>query len=150
MKKKIFNLTLALIIMISAVCMLTGCGKKTENIIVYVNEGLSESQIKNIEEKINEIDDVNSISYTSKADALKDAKEKFKKEGVEDIDNLLAQYTERNHPFPANFTIEVNKSKNYDEIIKKIEGIEGVNKVQLPSSGKDLVNAEMNYIKNKK
>ena len=150
MKNRILNLTLVLVIMVSTIFMLTGCGNKTENIIVYINDGLSDSKITEIEKELKEMDDVNSISYTSKAEALREAKENFKKEGVEDIDNLLSEYTEKYHPFPASFTIEVKKSKNYDEIIKKIESIDGVKEVQLLPSAKDLINAEMNYIKNQR
>ena len=62
----------------------------------------------------------------------------------------MAGYTKNINPFPAYFTIEVKKDKSYDTLIKEIEGIDGVKTVKVEANAKDLVNAEMNYIKNNK
>lgn len=133
-----------LIMMVSTICMLTGCGK-TENIIVYINDGLSDSEITTIEDKLKEIDNVNSVQYTSKENAYEEAKEKLGQDALE-----MAGYTKSIHPFSAYFMLEVKKDNNYDALIKEIESIDGVKTVKVGANAKDLINAEMNYIKSQK
>ena len=148
MKNKIISVVLLVSTLLSVLLILTGCGKsKYENIIVYIQDGMSENQIEELEKKIKSIDNVQSVQYTSKEDAFKDAKEKF---GAEVANSLDKSYTERYHPFPAHFTFEVKKGKNTDTLIKEIESIEGVESVKVKKdvTVKDLINAEMNYIKN--
>lgn len=126
--------------------IITGCETKTENVIVYINDGLNESQIKNIEENLKSIDEVNSsIQYTTKAEVYEEAKEKLGQDIME-----MSGYTKDTHPFPTYFTIEVKKNKKYDDIIKKIENIDGVKTVEKEKNVKDVLNAEINYIKNRK
>lgn len=126
--------------------IITGCETKTENVIVYINDGLNESQIKNIEENLKSIDEVNSsIQYTTKAEVYEEAKEKLGQDIME-----MSGYTKYTHPFPTYFTIEVKKNKKYDDIIKKIENIDGVKTVEKEKNVKDVLNAEINYIKNRK
>lgn len=79
MKKKILGLMLIIAMLIVIMGILTGCGKnKYENIIVYINDGLSENQITELEESLKSMEGVNSVEYTSKAEALEVAKEKFR------------------------------------------------------------------------
>ncbi len=79
MKKKILGLMLIIAMLIVIMGILTGCGKnKYENIIVYINDGLSESQITELEESLKSMEGVNSVEYTSKAEALEVAKEKIR------------------------------------------------------------------------
>lgn len=146
MKKKIFNLAIIFGVLIIVMFIITGCETKTENVIVYINDGLNESQIKNIEENLKSIDEVNSsIQYTTKAEVYEEAKEKLGQDIME-----MSGYTKYTHPFPTYFTIEVKKNKKYDDIIKKIENIDGVKTVEKEKNVKDVLNAEINYIKNRK
>lgn len=79
MKKKILGLMLIIAMLIVIMGILTGCGKnKYENIIVYINNGLSENQITELEESLKSMEGVNSVEYTSKAEALEVAKEKIR------------------------------------------------------------------------
>ena len=146
MKKKIFNLAIIFGVLIIVMFIITGCETKTENVIVYINDRLNESQIKNIEENLKSIDEVNSsIQYTTKAEVYEEAKEKLGQDIME-----MSGYTKYTHPFPTYFTIEVKKNKKYDDIIKKIENIDGVKTVEKEKNVKDVLNAEINYIKNRK
>lgn len=145
MKRKILNTILVFVMMISTICILTGCGKKTENIIVYVNDGLNDSKITAIEKKLKGFENVNSIQYTSKENAYEEAKAKIGQEALE-----MAGYTKSIHPFPSYFTIEVKKEKDYDALIKELESIDGVKTVKVEANSRDVINAEMNYIKNQK
>ena len=114
MKKRVLNITLVFVMMISTICILTGCGKKTENIIVYINDGLGESKTTSIENKLKGFENVNSVQYTSKEKAYEEAKKKLGQEALE-----MAGYTKNINPFPAYFTIEVKKDKSYDTLIKE-------------------------------
>lgn len=53
MKKKILNLVIILAMLVCVMVVITGCGKKTENVTVYINDGLSNSKITEIERKLN-------------------------------------------------------------------------------------------------
>ena len=145
MKKRFFNITIVFVMMISTICILTGCGTKTENIRVYINDGLNESKITSIENKLKEFENVNSVQYTSKENAYEEAKEKLGQEALD-----ISGYTKNIHPFPAYFTLEVKNSQKYDDLIKEIESIDGVKVVKIEANTKDVINAEMNYIKNNK
>lgn len=91
------------------------------------------------------MDGVNSVNYTTKAEVYEEVKESLGQNALE-----ISGYTKEIHPFPTYFTLEVMKSKNTDTLIKEIESIEGVKMVKKDATVKDLVNAEMNYIKNNK
>lgn len=142
--KKFLDITLIFVILIGMVLLITGCTEKSENIAVYINDGLSESQIKEIEEKLKSLDGVNSIQYTTKAEVYEEVKEKLGQDVLE-----KTGYTKEYHPFPTYFTLEVKKSKNNDIIVEKIEMIDGVKTVKKESTVNDLLNAEKNYIKSK-
>lgn len=145
MKKKVWGLALVLAILMSVIVLFTGCSEKYQNIVVYINDGLSDSKITMIEDKLKEFDNVNSVQYTSKENAYEKAEEKLGHDALK-----MAGYTKSFHPFPASFTLEVKKEKSYEALIKEIENIDGVGTVEVESNTKvkDLVNAEMNYIKN--
>ena len=145
MKKRFLNITIVIVMMISTICILTGCGTKTENIRVYINDGLSESKITSIENKLKEFENVNSVQYISKENAYEEAKEKLGQEALD-----ISGYTKSIHPFPAYFTLEVKNNKNYDNLLKEIESIDGVKTIIVETDTKDVINAEMNYIKNNK
>lgn len=143
--KKILYVTLIFVILIGMVLLITGCTEKNENIAVYINDGLSESKIKEIEEKLKSLDGVNSIQYTTKAEVYEEVKEKLGQDVLE-----IPGYTKEYHPFPTYFTLEVKKRKNNDKIIEEIEMIDGVKMVKKEPTVNDLLNAEKNYIESKK
>lgn len=103
---------------------ITSVIKQLENdvpVIVFIKDGLSTSELEQIEDYIKSIEYVNNVSFTSKADALKNAKEK-----LADNAELLEKYSENNHPFKASYSItltEINKSKDVVDIINASETI---------------------------
>jgi cell division protein FtsX len=100
--------------------------RKSNTIIVYLNEGLSDKDIALIKSKLENTPGVESIQYTSKEKALEDAKEMMKDEA-----ELLNRYTSTNHPFPASFQV-VLKDKSYCDRDKTIiKGIDGVKDIKI-------------------
>lgn len=90
-------------------------------VIVFVKDGLSASELDEIEDYMKSIEYVNNVRFTSKADALKNAKEK-----LADNAELLEKYSENNHPFKASYSItltDINKSKEVVDIINASETI---------------------------
>lgn len=145
MKKRILNSVIIFTMLICTLFVITGCANKTENVTVYINDGLSDSKITEIEKTLKEMDGVNTISYTTKAEVYEEVKESLGQDALE-----ISGYTKEIHPFPTYFSLEVKKNKNIDTLIKEIESIEGVKMVKKDATVKDLINAEMNYIRNNK
>ncbi|MBP3707699.1 MAG: permease-like cell division protein FtsX [Clostridia bacterium] len=111
---------------------ITSVIKQLENdvpVIVFVKDGLSTSELDQIEDYIKSIEYVNNVSFTSKADALKNAKEK-----LADNADLLEKYSENNHPFKASYSItltDINKSKEVIDVINASETIkESIEEIQ--------------------
>lgn len=135
--RKISRFFIVCMIFSTVICF-SGCSKKnneqdikTDRIIVYLKDGLSESELNEIEARIKSIDGVVSYTYISKADALKEAKEKLGKDG-----ELLNQYSENNHPFPASYSIVIKRKSDYSEIINEFKALNGVKDVD---ATKDLI-----------
>ena len=84
-------------------------------ITLYIKDGIKESDLKDIEEYIKTIDVVNNVEFISKADALADAKEKLSNNA-----ELLAQYTETNHPFKAHYKITLTEISKSAEVVQKL------------------------------
>jgi len=90
-------------------------------VTVYINDGLSSTEQKEVEDFIKSIECVNKVEYTSKAEALNQAKEKLAENA-----ELLSNYSENNHPFPASYTItltDINKSQDVVNAINSIDDI---------------------------
>ena len=89
--------------------------EKDVPITLYIKDGLTTSELNEIEDFIKSIDNVNTVTFTSKPEALKNAKEK-----LADSAELLASYTENNHPFKASYAItltDLNKSAEVAQIL---------------------------------
>lgn len=136
--KKIVNAFLIVISILVIMVLITGCEKKDEEsdigyaeVYVYIEDGLTESKIRNIEEDLKNIEGVNYITYTSKTEALEIAKEKLGKENEE----LLSQYTSTNHPFSASFTLRIRKDEKMDDVINDIKRKNGIKEVNVNELG---------------
>ena len=71
--------------------------ESAQGIQVYINNDATEEEIKEIGEKIRELNGVNTVDFISKEDALNQMKEKFKEK-----EYLLEGY-EENNIFPASY-----------------------------------------------
>lgn len=108
-------------------------------VTIFVKDGLSASELDQIEDYMKSIEYVNNVRFTSKADALKNAKEK-----LADNAELLEKYSENNHPFKASYSItltDINKSKEVVDIINTSETIKE-NIVEIQTS--DIVISGLN------
>ncbi|MBR2704860.1 MAG: permease-like cell division protein FtsX [Clostridia bacterium] len=99
--------------------------KIKNNASVFLDYGLTDKEIENIKRELEKIDGVVILKYTSKEEALEDAKVKLGENG-----DLLDTYTSGNHPFPASFKIDIDKKVDFDQCIKKIKNIKNVKDVK--------------------
>ena len=88
-------------------------------ITAYIQDGLSESSILSIENKIKRMPNVASITYISKDEAL----ETFSKDNE---DASLFEMFKEDNPLPASFEIIAIDIKNQGELVKSIEALEGI------------------------
>ena len=86
--------------------------EKDVPVTVFIKDGLSTSELNKMEDYIRSIGYVNDVEYTSKPEALKNAKEK-----LADSADLLEQYTENNHPFKASYAITLKKLENSKDVV---------------------------------
>ena len=105
--------------------------EKDVPITIYIKDGLSTSKLNEIEDYIKSIKNVNSVTFTSKPEALKNAKEKL----AESAD-LLETYTENNHPFKASYAITLTDLSKSVEVTNTLNNAELLksNIVELQSS----------------
>ena len=95
--------------------------EKEVPVTVYINDGLSADEQNEVKDFIISIDGVEDVKTVTKAEALQEAKDKM----AENAD-LLAQYSENNHPFPASYTVilkDINKSQDVINAINSIDDI---------------------------
>lgn len=93
--------------------------EKSVPIILYVNDGINDSDLDDIKEYIKSIDSVNDVEFTSKAEALAKAKEK-----MADSAELLSQYTETNHPFQASYDIKLTNISDSVKVVETLNNAE--------------------------
>lgn len=95
--------------------------EKDFTVVSFVDNTVSEEQAKLIEEKIREIDNVESYRYKSKAEVLEEAK------ASDDVFKaIIAGWSDDENPLQAAFLIKVkdiNQIKKTGDEIKNIEGI---------------------------
>ncbi len=92
-------------------------------ITLFVKDGLKESELTEIEEYIKSIESVNAVSFTTKAEALENAKAQMPESA-----DLFATYTENNHPFKASYAItltDLEKSSTVVDILNNSEILNG-------------------------
>ena len=115
------------ITMIIVLSLCLGCGKelKSIDVVIYVNSNATDSEIKNIENKLKNIDlvDNDSIRFQSK--------DEVKEEMMEQNDtfkNLMKDWD--NNPLQSVYIIKVIDDTKIQEVVKEIESIDKVEVVK--------------------
>lgn len=92
---------------------------------VYLKNEITEPQQKAIEDKINTVQGINTITFESKEEALSNIKEQ-----LNDTTGELTAGFEEDNPFPASFTVNVSKPEIIDNVVSAIEGMEGIEEIK--------------------
>lgn len=97
----------------------------TNEIAIYLEEGVSDSQIAHIRDVLEKNSDLTDVQYSSKEEALEDFRE--------DMDEYaeLLDYLEEN-PMPETFLVRVTDLTKIRHVVNVISSIDGVEKVKAP------------------
>lgn len=115
------------ITMILMLLLCLGCGKelKSIDVVIYVNSSATDSEIKNIENKLKDIDlvDNDSIRFQSKEEVKEEMMEKN-----DTFKNLMKDWD--NNPLQSVYIIKVIDDTKIQEVVKEIESIDKVEVVK--------------------
>jgi len=96
-------------------------------IVLTVDTDLSENETIELGEKIKTFQNVSEVIYTSKRQALEEMKELYSQN--EETQNLLDDYDEFNHPFPAQFTVSYVNNEELQTLLFRLNELEGITDV---------------------
>ena len=116
---------LLVIIIVLNIMVFVNYNNVASNMQIYLEDGISQEELSQIEQKIKDNYSDVEIIYKSKEEELNEFKEKFS-----DNPNLLADYNNSNNPLPASYIVKANLKniKNIEKDIEK-ENFKGVKKV---------------------
>ena len=97
--------------------------ESAQGIQVYINNDATDTETKEIGEKIRDINGVNTVEYVSKEDALNQMKEKFKEK-----EYLLEGY-EQNNIFPASYVVTLTDLNLSSQVQSEISEIDNIKKI---------------------
>lgn len=110
--------------------------KADQTIIAFLEEEADETRVKAIEKTISEIAGVADITHETKEEALKNAREQFFDENTIDF----TEGWEDNNLFTDSFAVNVSDLTMANDIVAKIEAIDGVRKVRFDESVFSYIN----------
>lgn len=130
----LLQISVAVLVMMN-VNIIMGNIEDTNQIIVYVKDGVSESTVSHIGDVLHNNGDLTDIEYISKEEAEKEFIETYLGEYAE-----LMEYLESN-PMPEAYKVRVTDVEKIRPIVAAIGTLEGVEKVRAPYDFADaLVN----------
>ncbi len=124
-------ITITLILVAVSVILSANVNKFTEDIekdvtiVVYIEKNTTEEEKNTLETKINELDNIESVTYVSK--------EQIRKEMSKDSDGLgtiLGEYDESNNPLLDEFLVKVKDTETIGATADKIKEMEKINAVK--------------------
>lgn len=92
---------------------------------IYLADDISDSDKDAIENKINTVEGVSSLSFLSREKALEDVKAQLNDESGE----LTAGLEDRS-PFPASFTVSVEEPSVVDKVVDGIKDMSGIDEIR--------------------
>ena len=109
--------------------------KQSPLVVVFLKDGLSESDIHNLQKQIEGISQVHSTRYVSKQDALNKTRKMLS--GQEEILEGL----EENNPLPSSFDVELKPQflHNVKEVAAELSALPGVEDTQYAEKTSQLV-----------
>ena len=123
--KKYIVITMILMLLLCLGCKKEEKELKSIDVVIYVNSSATDSEIKNIENKLKNIDlvDNDSIRYQSKEEVKEEMMEKN-----DTFKNLMKDWD--NNPLQSVYIIKVIDDTKIKEVVKEIESIEKVEVVK--------------------
>ncbi|WP_346939881.1 permease-like cell division protein FtsX [uncultured Clostridium sp.] len=103
---------------------ITKLGSMVE-VTIYLKDNISDNNKNAIENKIKTVEDINTITFKSKEEALKDLREQLNDKSGE----LTSGFEDKN-PFPASFTVNVKEPLVVDKVVSSIKDMEGIEEIK--------------------
>ena len=100
--------------------------KADQTIIAFLDENVDEVRVKAIEKTISEISGVTDVAHETKEEALKNAREQYFDENTIDF----TEGWEDNNLFTDSFAVNVTDLTKANDIVSRIEAIDGVRRVR--------------------
>ena len=123
--KKYIVITMILMLLLCLGCKKEEKELKSIDVVIYVNSSATDSEIKNIENKLKNIDlvDNDSIRFQSKDEVKEEMMEKN-----DTFKNLMKDWD--NNPLQSVYIIKVIDDTKIQEVVKEIESIDKVEVVK--------------------
>ena len=96
-------------------------------VVAFVHDSMDDTDTKEIEADIKALDNVSSVRFISKEQALQDQKEKMGEAG------MLLDGLEDDNPLPASFVIKVKDLEQLGETTAALNAMPGIEKVNAPT-----------------
>lgn len=130
-------LGMVLILILSINNVVNETKNQFDEIQVYLEDGLTEDQMNNIKNHINECDGVLSVVFQSKEQALEIMKQDWGDEGY------LLEGLDQN-PLPSSYIVQVKDIKYADNVVNSLTGIQGIDEIKYY---KDIIDKLMTVAK---
>lgn len=100
--------------------------KADQTIIAFLDENVDDARVSAIEKTISEISGVTEVTHETKEEALKNAREQYFDESTIDF----TEGWEDNNLFTDSFAVNVNDLTKANDVVSRIEAIDGVRRVR--------------------
>lgn len=134
----ILGVILILILNINNIATVTQ--NQFDEVIVYLQDDLEQSQLDQIGQTINEIDGVLSVIYQSRENALEIMKNEWGEEGY------LLEGLEDN-PLPNSYVIQLKDIKYADDVVYRLEGLRGIEEIKYLKNIMDQLMTIANFVR---
>ena len=99
--------------------------EKDVTIVVYIEKGTTDEQIEEIKTKIEQLSNIDTITFMSKEEIRKDMAD-----DSEGIGNILGEYDEATNPLLDEYLVKVKNTEKIGDTAKEIKAMENINNVK--------------------
>lgn len=92
---------------------------------IYLKDDVSDTDKSAIENKIKQVEGINTVTFQSKEDALENVKGQ-----LDDQSGQLSAGFEDKNPFPASLTVNVTEPSVVDKVVSNVKDMKGIEKVK--------------------
>ncbi len=114
---------------------------KFDEIEIYLSDEVTDEELNLIENRIEKTGGVTSLTYRSKEEALKKMTEDWGDEGY------LLEGLEEDNSLPDSYIVEVSDIQHADQVVKAVESMNGVERVNYHKEVIDKLMIMANYIR---
>ncbi len=117
-------LGIVLIIVLSINNIVLETRHKFDEIQIFLEDDITETQIDNIGKQIENSDGVLSLSFQTKEEALETMKKDWGDRGY------LLEGLEEENPLPSSYVVKLDDIEHADNVVKKVENLKGVEEIK--------------------